>query len=90
MAGELEGEDLPLWDFELRYKGGLVYSLLHPSAPPAHKLDAGQHKLVRLGFERQLDAQEYYSLLALALGKVPVDHPSVPAAVSKKVKAASA
>ncbi len=43
LAGEFEGEDLPLYDIELRYKGGLKNALLHPNQPgPAHKLEEGQ------------------------------------------------
>ena len=43
LAGEFEGEDLPLYDIEIRYKGGLKNALLHPNLPgPAHKLEEGQ------------------------------------------------
>jgi hypothetical protein len=42
MQGEFEGEDLPLYDIELKFKGGLVNALLHPNQPPTHKLEKGQ------------------------------------------------
>jgi hypothetical protein len=43
LAGEFGGEDLPLYDIEIRYKGGLKNALLHPNLPgPAHKLEEGQ------------------------------------------------
>lgn len=43
LAGEFEGEDLPLYDFEIRYRGGLKNALLHPNRPGAeHKLEQGQ------------------------------------------------
>jgi hypothetical protein len=43
LAGEFEGEDLPLYDFEIRYRGGLKNALLHPNRPGAeHKLAEGQ------------------------------------------------
>jgi hypothetical protein len=43
LAGEFEGEDLPLFDLEIKYKGGLKNALLHPNQPgAAHKLEEGQ------------------------------------------------
>lgn len=43
LAGEFEGEDLPLYDLEIRYRGGLKNALLHPNRPGAeHKLEEGQ------------------------------------------------
>lgn len=47
LAGEFEGEDLPLCDIELKYRGGLVNAILHPNSPrAAHKLEEGQVRLV--------------------------------------------
>jgi hypothetical protein len=36
-----------------------------------------QHKLVRFGFETQLEAQEWYALLCIALGTISLDCPSL-------------
>jgi hypothetical protein len=38
---------------------------------------SSQHKLVRLGFETQLEAQEWYALLSIALGSISLDCPSL-------------
>lgn len=43
LAGEFQGEDLPLYDIEIKYKGGLKNAILHPNRPgAAHKLEEGQ------------------------------------------------
>lgn len=36
-----------------------------------------QSKLVRLGFETQQEAREWYALLAIALGNIDIDSPSL-------------
>jgi hypothetical protein len=51
-----------------------------------------QHKLVRLGFETQLEAQEWYALLSIALGTLSLDCPSLdslPTALAASKKARS-
>eukprot|EP00775_Hariotina_reticulata_P002931 gene2931-3217_t len=76
MNGEFEGEDLPLYDIELKWKGGLSMFLLHPNQPGAlHKRPAGQAKMVRLGFEELLEAQEWYALLAIVMGLLDLEDP---------------
>jgi hypothetical protein len=53
-----------------------------------------QSKLVRLGFEQQLEAQEWYALLAIALGTLDLNSPSLASlpkalAASKKMRSSS-
>lgn len=53
-AGEFEGEDLLLFDIEIRYRGGLKNALLHPNQPgAAHKLEEGQVIVIMSGRERE-------------------------------------
>lgn len=33
--------------------------------------------MVRLGFERQIDAQEWYALLSVCMGTIDVDSPTL-------------
>lgn len=51
-----------------------------------------QSKLVRLGFEQQLEAQEWYALLSVALGTLDIHSPSLaslPKALAASKKARS-
>lgn len=50
-----------------------------------------QSKLVRLGFEKQVDAQEWYALLAICMGIIDTNSPSLASlpkalAASKKLQ----
>lgn len=51
-----------------------------------------QSKLVRIGFEQQLQAQEWYALLSIAMGIIDLDSPtlaSLPTALAASKKAGS-
>jgi hypothetical protein len=61
--------------------------------PPLPTHANTQHKLVRLGFEFQKEAQEWYSLIAICLGQLDVNSPALatlPKALAASKKMAGA
>ena len=63
--GAFEGEDLPLYCFEIKRKNHLLQRIFHPNTQievPPHAPHMGK---LRLGFESEAEARDWYSLVCV-------------------------
>lgn len=78
LNGEFYGEDIPLYAFELKRKSHLLERLFNPNtALPELDHPPEEPKSMRLAFEEQQDAMEWYALVALCCGSMKEDDPSL-------------
>ncbi|KAI8472219.1 MAG: hypothetical protein J3K34DRAFT_415027 [Monoraphidium minutum] len=80
LNGEFEGEDLPLFDIEMKKKSHFLERLLSPNtslAVDGQERPASEPRKLIIGWEDKATAMEWYALVAMCLGRMKADHPSL-------------
>lgn len=75
-GGEFAGEDIPLYCFELNRRKASLMGRLFGTGGGGEPGHPGEGRRLRLAFEDEQEAMEWYSLASLACGYMAADHPT--------------